>query len=333
MTNKRVRIAVVGFGKMGLVHASILNTMPNVDFVAICERNSFVRKFVKKAIHDVSVVENIDNLSGLSLDAVYVTTPIPSHFVVTKQILEKQIAHHIFVEKPLASNSSESHELYDLAQHYGGVNMVGYVRRFMVTFMKTKELLAQGMLGTPAHFAVNAFSSDFCGDNGNSNATAKRGSVLSDLGSYAIDLSHWFFGSLQVDSARIDAINDSGLEDSLHFDVSQQHGDLSGKLSISWCMEGYRMPEVNMSITGPKGSLTVNDDSVVLNLNADAKKVWYRHNLNESVRFCLGLPEYSREDTHFVDSIEKNIEAEPSFEAGSQVDSFIDQVREKAVQQ
>jgi predicted dehydrogenase len=208
--------------------------------------------------------------------------------------------------------------------------MVGYLRRFMVTFMKTKELLSQGVVGEPGFFAVNAFSSDFFGAKETSLASASRGGVLSDLGSYAVDLSLWFFGDLQVVSAKAESLNGSKVEDSVDVDVSRRVGGLEGKISASWCVEGYRMPEVNVSIEGSEGILEVNDDRVSLSLNNGEKKVWFRPDLDDAVGFWLGLPEYHREDSLFFESILSGGTVKPSFKDASEVDRFIDEVHRKA---
>ena len=190
MSSKTSRIAVVGLGKMGLLHASILNTMPNVQLAAICEKNSFTRKLCKKTLPSIPVVGIVQELSGLDLDVVYVTTPISSHFSVAKTVLQERLARHVFVEKPLASNYHESKELTELVLHTGSVNMVGYLRRFMVTFIKAKELVVQGAIGDTLSFTTNAFSSDFYGIRERPEIAASRGGVLRDLGCYAIDIVH-----------------------------------------------------------------------------------------------------------------------------------------------
>ncbi|MEM2338375.1 MAG: Gfo/Idh/MocA family oxidoreductase, partial [Candidatus Bathyarchaeia archaeon] len=92
MTERELRVAVVGFGKMGMLHAGILNVLPKVKLVAICEKNGLIRKFLKKAVKNVQVVDCVEKLSGLDLDAVYVTTPIASHFPVVKGLYEGGVA-------------------------------------------------------------------------------------------------------------------------------------------------------------------------------------------------------------------------------------------------
>ena len=56
------------------------------------------------------------------------------------------------MEKPLASNYSEAEELCNFAKELNSVTMVGYNRRFGVTFRKAKEILMR-------EHSVSCFSS------------------------------------------------------------------------------------------------------------------------------------------------------------------------------
>ena len=237
-----LRVAVVGMGRMGLLHASILSVVPQVRLAAICEKSSVTRKLLKKILRGVPIVEDIREFSDMDLDAIFVTTPISSHFSVAKTVYEEKLAPHLFIEKTLCSNYSESKQLCELAKHHGRVNMVGYPRRFMVTFIKARELLAQNVIGNPFSFTVNAFSSDFCGISKNSKMSIARGGVLSDLGSHAIDIALWFFSDIQVGMARIESLTGTGAEDAVRFTVTRDSGALQGDFSVSWCTEGSRMP-------------------------------------------------------------------------------------------
>jgi len=322
-----LRVAVVGLGKMGLLHASILSVLPNVQVTALCEKSVITRKFLKK-VFKIPVVDDVAKLSDLDLDAVYVTTPIPSHFPVAKTIYLKKIARNLFVEKTLASSYDEAKELCELANRFGDADMVGYLRRFAVTFKKAKDLLAEDAIGELISFKAYACSSDFFGSKNNSRTPTFRGGVLMDLGCHVVDLALWFFGDLKVESAKLASLVDMYSEDSAYFNVRNSNG-LEGKFDISWCMENYRMPEVGLSISGSKGIIEVNDDRLELKLNNGKSFTWYRHDLHDNVFFWLGGPEYFREDEYFVKSVIKDNNAEPSFYAASKVDQIIDQVKNR----
>lgn len=324
LNTENLRVAVVGLGKMGLLHTSILNTLPNVELAALCDKSSLIRKVCKKMIKEVPVLDDVEPLSDLGIDVVYVTTPIPSHFIVLDTIYSQKIASNVFVEKTLASNSDQAKKLDNLAQNFGGVNMVGYMKRFAVTFKKAKDLLNQNALGDLVSFDAYAYSSDFFGVDGGSGKSAARGGVVHDLGAHVIDLALWFFGDLEVNSAKLQQP-----EDSAEFSVNGAD-DLKGEFSMSWCKENYRMPEFALVVKGSEGTMNVNDDRVELTLNDGKSSCWYRHDLKDNVGFQLGGPEYFREDDYFIKSVLAKQDADPNFHTASKVDYLIDQVKSRA---
>jgi predicted dehydrogenase len=326
MSEDPLRVAVVGMGKMGLLHASVLNVLPDVELAGVCEKSSFTKKLLKKIFRTIPVVDDVSDFSGLDIDAVFVATPIPFHFTVAKAICQERLARHLFVEKPLCSNFSESKELCDLAATFGGVNMVGYLRRFMVTFIKARSLLLENVIGELFSFNIDAFSSDFCGITNNPKVSLARGGVLRDLGSYALDLALWFFNDFQVLSSSVDSITGKNSEDAVHAVVERKSDGLRGDFSISWCAEGYRMAEVGLLIRGSKGTIEVNDDRVSLNLGRDKISTWHRVDLDDTTPFWIGAPEYYREDAYFIKSAREHSIAEPSFATASKVDLIIERI-------
>jgi predicted dehydrogenase len=126
---EKIKVAVVGFGKMGILHASILSALPEVKLTAVCEKSGLIRRFLKKMFKNILILDGAEKLSNIDLDAVYVTTPIPSHFPIIKFIYANGISNNVFVEKTLASNFNEANEICNLTRKFGGVNMVGYMRR------------------------------------------------------------------------------------------------------------------------------------------------------------------------------------------------------------
>jgi len=326
--NDKVRVAVVGLGKMGLLHAGILSFLPNADLVAFCEKNAMIRRFLKGTLNKAEVVDDVEKLSSLSLDAVYVTTPITSHFPVVKAVFLEKVASNVFVEKTLASSFDEAKGLCELARKFGGVTMVGYQRRFSVTYKKAKELLDQRAIGELISFNAYAFSSDFFGSEADSRAHAARVGALRDLGCHAIDVALWFFGDMQVNSVKFETSN-NGFGNSISFECTTLDG-LKGKFDVSQSMENYRMPEVGFLINGSLGTIEVTDDKVDLKLKNGKTFRWYRHDLNDNVAFLLGTPEYFREDEHFIKSILHGQLAEPSFDTALKVDYLIDEIKDKA---
>jgi len=326
---KTLRVAVIGLGKMGLLHACILNVLPYVELAALCDKSALIRTVFKRLFKRVQLTDDVEKLANLDLDAVYITTPIPSHFFLAKTVYLKEITSNLFVEKTLASNYDEAKELCKLAQSFGGINMVGYMKRFAVTFKKAKGLINKDVLGNVVSFDAYSYSSDFSEVKEGSKISGSRGGVLGDLGSHVVDLALWFFGDLQAESAELESLSAGGSEDSARFSVRNSDG-LEGHFDISWCKKEYRMPEFGLIIRGTKGIMNVNDDTVKLELNGGESRKWYRHDLNDSVGFLLGAPEYFREDEYFIKSMLNGNEAEPDFSTASKVDCILDQVKNRA---
>lgn len=113
---------------------------------------------------------------------------------------------HVLVEKPLtAENDYQITELQDLARKNGVVCYTAYNHRFEPTFIKMRDLIASGELGTL--YSCRMFY-------GNGTARLVRNSewrdqgagVLPDLGSHLLDTcSFWFgtdLGGFQLSSVR-----------------------------------------------------------------------------------------------------------------------------------
>ncbi len=323
----RLRVGIVGLGKMGIMHACLINTFPNVLVAGLCDKSRLIRTIAKQPFKDAVVTDNIEDFADLSLDAVFVLTPIPSHYPVIKAIYDKKVANNVFVEKTLTAKYSQSEELQAYAQQMGSVNMVGYMKRFAVTFNQAKKLLDQQVLGKVESFDAYAFSSDFASVPEGSTASMARGGVLEDLGSHVMDLAIWYFGDLKPTQATVTSRITAESEDDVSFAVEAAEG-LQGKFNVSWRKAEYRMPEFSITVNGEKGSLRVNDDEVELDLDNAPVRHWYRPDLDDNVGYLLGGPEYYREDKHYLDAVRADSAPKSDFKEALRVDFLIDQVRQ-----
>lgn len=324
-----LEVGVIGLGKMGVMHACLLNILPSVKVTALCDKSRLMGTIAKRVFRECLVTGKLDKLADLDLDAIYVLTPIPSHYRIIKEILALNIASNVFVEKTLTSNYAQSEELCKLTQNRQGINMVGYMKRFGVTFNQAKKLLDEHILGELISFDAYAFSSDFADVPESSSVSVARGGALEDLGSHVVDLSLWFFGELGLASAKIDSGITQNSADAVNFEVTGLNG-LQGKFAVSWCKKGYHMPEFGLAIQGTDGKLTVNDDEIRLEINHKTPKNWYRQDLNDNVGFLLGGPEYYREDEHFINSVLSGTIPKSDFKSAIKVDYLLDQVRCRA---
>ena len=86
------------------------------------------------------------------VNIVYVATPHATHKELTIRALEA--GKPVYVEKPMAMNHAECLEMIAAARQYGQKLFVAYYRRALPYFLKVRELLEAGRIGTPQRVEV-----------------------------------------------------------------------------------------------------------------------------------------------------------------------------------
>ncbi len=122
---ERLRLAVVGVGHLGSIHARILHENERIDLVAICDADLARAKSVASQ-YGASACSDVHDLPAV--DAAIVATPTVEHCSVAGHLLEQGV--HVLVEKPICSTVAEAENLCRLAQERGLTLMVGHSERF-----------------------------------------------------------------------------------------------------------------------------------------------------------------------------------------------------------
>ena len=120
----RVRVAIVGFGKMGQLHLKALRNLPEVDVIAAVDPDP-ARRVIADAL-DIASLPTLDDLMG-AVDAAIVATPSDRHASITIELLSRGV--DCLVEKPIALDPNEARLMLDAAAG-GAVLAVGQSERF-----------------------------------------------------------------------------------------------------------------------------------------------------------------------------------------------------------
>ncbi len=326
-------IGVVGLGKMGILHAGILNALPDTKVVAITEKEGMIRRAAKKLLPNISFYDNVaEMVERHDLEAIYVTTPIVSHLSIVDDLSKSGKKVALFIEKPLAGNLKDSKEILAKASSLGSVNMVGFQKRFAPQFQRVKQLLENKALGELFFFKGYSFVSGvFSKGSGWRFAKGQGGSLL-DLGSHLIDLVQWYFGEPSSLTASERSMYSEEVEDFSHAAFNFNSG-LIGHIDVSWSVAGYRLPETQLEIHGSNGVIVVNDDALRISINKDVPNVnsLGTHNLRKpdftpGVDFLLGDPEYCLEDKYFIGCIKSGKVPDPGLDAGLKVNKVAESI-------
>jgi len=328
-----MNVGLVGLGKMGILHAGVLNTLNNVKIISVAETESLLTKNFKKILPQINVYQNIDNmLDSEDLDLVYITTPVISHLPLSLSCIKKET--NFFVEKPLTRNLEEAKNICFELKNSDIIHSVGYNLRFVDTFSKTKNLLEQKILGDILNVNSTMYVSNIF-----SKPTGWRfkkmlsgGGVLLELGCHLVDLLLWYFGPISNLTGNIKSVY-SEVEDFGNADLEFENG-IRGELDTSWSKEGYSIPEANIEIVGSNGKLRVNQDFIDIKLKnpvstfPNKEKRIYKQELDKGISFDVAGPDYTKEDAHVVNCVvEKKHPLIDAFEA-SKTQSVLDAIYE-----
>jgi predicted dehydrogenase len=126
MNDSKVRIGVIGAGKMGALHAKSLSKIPDFELVGVCDQSLWRAQFAAWQHGTVALRDYNDLLT--QVDAVVIAVPTPQHFEVGMAALKRGV--HVLVEKPIASSVDEAKQLLALSEEKKCVLQVGHIERF-----------------------------------------------------------------------------------------------------------------------------------------------------------------------------------------------------------
>jgi predicted dehydrogenase len=133
-TNK-IRVAVIGAGRIGSLHSRILGKHPDVELVAVCDPNIWRAQI---AAWRGGALAHRDYKEVLpKVDAVVVAVPTEFHFEVGMAAIEAGV--HCLIEKPLASSIDEARALLDASERKKVQLQVGHVERFNPAVLQAIE--------------------------------------------------------------------------------------------------------------------------------------------------------------------------------------------------
>ena len=122
----KLRVAVIGVGHLGKIHARLLRQLPQVELVGIVDPIESARAQVAAEFQAPSYADHRALLG--QIDAAIVATPTRYHHAVAFDLLSNGV--HVFVEKPITLNVGDADELVATAEEKQLVLQVGHVERF-----------------------------------------------------------------------------------------------------------------------------------------------------------------------------------------------------------
>lgn len=241
---KKLRVAVIGCGRISLMHLTPANMLEESELVACCDikedrANKVAEKYGIKAYTDYRKMIDNENL-----DAVHICLPHYLHTKVACYAFEHNV--NVLSEKPMDIDYASAENAVKLAKEKNVLYGVIFQCRYNNAPQFVKKTLASGKLGkiisARSTLSWNRSDDYYSSSDWKGTWDKEGGGVVIDQAIHSIDLVNWLVDS-EVASVSVGMANRGHqkviVEDSAEGLITYQNGVKYG----FWCMNNYGCDE------------------------------------------------------------------------------------------
>ena len=289
LQNEKLRVAVVGCGAIGSLHAKAVDQSQHAQLTAVCDVDPKRAENVASRVH-ANVYDDFEVLLATEqLDVVTVATP--EHLHMTPVVKSIEAGCHVFCEKPMASTLDDAKRMADAAARHNRFLAIDYNRRFGFGYLKAKELCNEGVIGD-VRYVVIRVTEPLTG----SKEDLKAHSIIRNVLIHHIDLMRFFCGEIRSVQASFSPRDEIDLAHDVAFSF-RFDGDALGTLIGGW-QEVPRWTRTSewTEMGGTRGTVVIEDVM-------KAVKFWSVD--PDQIKFFR--PNYFKGQTTFYDSLTNHI--------------------------
>ena len=142
-----MKVAIIGLGFMGGMHAQIYSALPGVDLVAVADLNaeSTNTKVAKMGLSAQVFPDLKTLLTNIEVDVIDICVPTDKHAELA--ITAAEACKHLFIEKPLSLTLTNCELIQAAISKAGVFAQVGQCIRFWPEYVALKEFIDSGKGG------------------------------------------------------------------------------------------------------------------------------------------------------------------------------------------
>lgn len=188
-----VRIAILGAGSMGTVHAAAYAAMPEVSVVGVFSRDPARAAAVAAICKALPVTDAAAFIQRADIDAIDVCLPSANHHDVVVSALEA--GKHVFCESPLALDLDQARRMRDAARRMGRLLQVGLLMRSVSAYGHVEAVVRSGEHGRLLSVTTWRLGSYLHADA--PDRKAHYGDPSTELMTFDFDFVNWLMGQPQ----------------------------------------------------------------------------------------------------------------------------------------
>jgi len=295
---KRIGLAIVGAGRVGLIRGELAARHPEVDWIGIAETNPERAKLVAEKVGaDFVTADFRELIKRPEVTAVVVSTDEHLHVDPVLAAAERKLP--MMIEKPLATDLAESASVLAAIEKAGADAVIGYTQRFRRRWLVAKEKVRTGQLGDVTMVTSRAFMNRLVAiDNYKRSDNPSEISPMVISGTHALDIVMWMMEVKTPVEVYARSVNKAlgpewhGIDGTGYVitfnDGSIYHGVISWALPVVWPGAVYSL---EVGIVGVDGVLTIDDTHRDIVLAVDtAQGEGYAPDASRRVDFLTSYP-------------------------------------------
>ncbi len=192
--NKKINIAIIGIGIMGIKHLESINKCSNVNVTAIIDKDK--KKFLKLNLKS-NYYENINEaFENHKIDGAIIATPNSEHLKNSLDIIEKKCP--LLIEKPITTDSKDAIKIKNFSKKQNVGVLVGHHRRHNPIIKKAYNLINTSTIGDirTVHINCQMYKPDEYYESSTWKKEKGAGPVFVNL-IHDLDLMNYFCGDIE----------------------------------------------------------------------------------------------------------------------------------------
>jgi len=189
-------MALIGCGFFAQNHLHAWASLPDVEIVAVCDRNAAKAESARTAFGaGRAYTDAAEMMAAETLDFVDIATTMQTH----RALVELAASHgvHVIVQKPLAPSIEDCRAIVETCARAGLRLMVHENFRFQSPILAARKALADGLIGR-AHFLQASFRSGYDVFSGQPYLATEKRFILIDLGIHILDVCRAIMGEAET---------------------------------------------------------------------------------------------------------------------------------------
>src|SRR3712207_5748211 len=195
-----MRVGVIGAGFIGAIHLGAYANMPEVEVVGVADARPETAAVGAAIVGARAYPSYEDLIAAEEVDVVDVCLPTAYHRELA--LTAARAGKHLILEKPIARNLEDAEAIIEAFDGNAQRLFVGHVVRFFPEYVRIKQMVEAGELGTVGVARTSRRSPFLTGWNDWYADWRMSGGVLLDLVIHDFDFLRWSLGEVERVYAR-----------------------------------------------------------------------------------------------------------------------------------